>query len=73
MDQSGPREAETVGHLLRLLRDSLNAHESRQERSGSMSGVKSSALAAVNEYFERMRRAAPSIQAYLEDVARRAP
>jgi hypothetical protein len=68
----GPREAEMVGHLLKL-RDSLNAHESRQERSGSMSGVKTSALAAVNDYFERMLRAVPSIQAYLEDVARRAP
>jgi hypothetical protein len=68
----GPREAEMVGHLLRL-RDSLRAHESQQERSGSMSGVKISALAAVNEYFERMLRAVPSIQAYLEDVTRRAP
>jgi hypothetical protein len=68
----GPREAEMVGHLLRL-RDSLRAHESRQERSGAMSGVQTSALAAVNDYFERMLRAVPSIQAYLEDVARRAP
>jgi hypothetical protein len=68
----GPREAEMVGHLLKL-RDSLRAHESRQERSGSMSGVKTSALAAVNDYFERMLRAVPSIQMYLEDVARRAP
>jgi hypothetical protein len=68
----GPREAEMVGHLLKL-RDSLRAHESRQQRSGSMSGVQTSALAAVNDYFERMLRAVPSIQVYLEDVARRAP
>ncbi|MDQ2965408.1 MAG: hypothetical protein M3R57_06135 [Chloroflexota bacterium] len=68
----GPQEAEMVGHLLKL-RDSLRAHESRQERSASMSGVKTSALAAVNDYFERMLRAVPSIQAYLEDIAHRAP
>jgi len=68
----GPREAEMVGHLLRL-RDSLRAHESRQERSAPMSGVQTSALAAVNDYFERMLRAVPSIQAYLEDVVQRAP
>jgi hypothetical protein len=68
----GPQEAEMVGHLLKL-RDSLRAHESRQERSASMSGVKTSALAAVNGYFERMLRAVPSIQAYLEDIAHRAP
>ena len=31
------------------------------------------ALQAVNEYFERALRAVPEIEAYLEDVARRAP
>ena len=38
-----------------------------------MSGISRAALGAVNDYFERMLRAVPEIQAYLEDVARRAP
>jgi hypothetical protein len=68
----GPQEAEMVGHLLRL-RDSLSAREGRAEREDEMTGISAAALGAVNDYFERMLRAMPEIQAYLEDVARRAP
>ena len=69
---TGPQEAEMVGHLLRL-RDSLGAHESHAERQDEMTGITAAALGAVNDYFERMLRAMPEIEAYLEDVARRAP
>ena len=68
----GPQEAEMVGHLLRL-RDSLSAHETHAERLDDMTGISTAALGAVNDYFERMLRAMPEIQAYLEDVASRAP
>jgi hypothetical protein len=68
----GTREAEMVGHLLRL-RDSLSGHETHAQRLDEMSGITTAALGAVNEYFERMLRAMPEIEAYLEDVARRAP
>ena len=65
----GPQEAEMVGHLLRL-RDSLRERETHAERADEMSGCPGAALGAVNDYFERMLRAMPEIQAYLEDVAR---
>jgi hypothetical protein len=68
----GPQEAVMVGHLLRL-RDSLGAREGHAEREDEMTGISAAALGAVNDYFERMLRAMPEIQAYLEDVARRAP
>jgi hypothetical protein len=68
----GPQEAEMVGHLLRL-RNSLQAHESHAERSDEMRGIQTAALGAVNAYFERALRSVPEIEAYLVDIARRAP
>jgi hypothetical protein len=68
----GPDEAEMVCHLLRL-RNSLQARASRVDRTDEMSGIQAAALDAVNEYFEKALRAVPEIEAYLEDVARRAP
>ena len=68
----GPEEAEMVGHLLRL-RNSLQAREARAERTDEMSGIQDAALTAVNSYFERALRSVPEIDAYLEDIARRAP
>jgi hypothetical protein len=68
----GPAEAEMVGHLLKL-RNSLQARESHAERSDEMRGIQDAALGAVNAYFERALRSVPEIQAYLEDVAKRAP
>jgi hypothetical protein len=38
-----------------------------------MSGIQDAALGAVNTYFERALRSVPEIEAYLEDVAKRAP
>ncbi|HEX5590532.1 MAG TPA: hypothetical protein VFX65_09610 [Candidatus Limnocylindrales bacterium] len=68
----GPQEAEMVGYLLRL-RDSLGTRQAHADREDEMAGISSAAVGAVNDYFERMLRAVPEIQAYLEDVARRAP
>jgi hypothetical protein len=68
----GPREAEMVAHLLRL-RDSLRTRKAEAEEVADMSGVQAAALEAVNAYFERMLRAVPGIQAYLEEIARREP
>ena len=68
----GPAEAEMVGHLLSL-RNSLQARESHAQRSDEMSGIQDAALGAVNDYFERALRSVPEIQAYLEDIAKRAP
>ncbi len=68
----GPDEAQMVGHLLKL-RNSLQAHESHAERSDEMSGIQDAALGAVNTYFERALRSVPEIEAYLEDIAQRAP
>jgi hypothetical protein len=68
----GPRESEMVGHLLGL-RNSLAARETHAQRSDEMSGVQDAALAAVNDYFERMLRAVPEIDEYLEAIAERKP
>jgi hypothetical protein len=68
----GPEEAEMVAHLLKL-RNSLQARESHAQRSDDMSGIQDAALSAVNTYFERALRSVPEIEAYLVDVARRAP
>jgi hypothetical protein len=68
----GPREAEMVGHLLRL-RDSCRARKSQAEQADDMRGVQVAALDAVNAYFERMLRSVPEIEAYLQAIALRAP
>ena len=68
----GPEESEMVAHLLKL-RNSLQARESHEERSDEMTGIQDAALGAVNAYFERALRSVPEIEAYLEDIAVRAP
>jgi hypothetical protein len=68
----GPAEAEMVGHLLSL-RNSLQARETHEGRADEMAGIQGAALKAVNDYFEKALRSVPEIEAYLEDVARRAP
>ncbi len=68
----GPAEAEMVAQLLRL-RDSLRDRQASAERQADLSGVQGAALTAVNAYFERMLRALPEIDAYMKDVASRAP
>jgi hypothetical protein len=68
----GPDEAQMVGHLLKL-RDSLQARQPHDQRSTEMSEIQDAALGAVNVYFERALRSVPEIEAYLEDIAARAP
>lgn len=68
----GPTEATMVAQLLSL-RNSLQARESHAQRTDEMSGIQDAALGAVNDYFERALRSVPEIEAYLEDVAARAP
>jgi hypothetical protein len=68
----GPEEAQMVAHLLSL-RNSLEARESHAERSDEMMGIQDAALKSVNDYFERALRSVPEIEAYLEDIAQRAP
>ncbi len=68
----GPEEAKMVGHLLKL-RNSLQARESHESRSEEMAGIQDAALGAVNDYFEKALRSVPEIEAYLEDIAARAP
>jgi hypothetical protein len=64
----GPEEAEMVRRLLRL-RDALSGRADDLDRSGKIAGMRADALHAVNEYFERVLTAIPSIQEYLDGVA----
>jgi hypothetical protein len=64
----GRAEAETVRRLLRL-RDAFSGREDRAGRDGGIVGASSDALHAVNDYFERLIRAVPSIDSYLQSVA----
>jgi hypothetical protein len=68
----GPEEAQMVAHLLKL-RNSLQTRQSHEARSEEMAGIQDAALKSVNDYFERALRSVPEIEAYLEDIARRAP
>jgi hypothetical protein len=68
----GPEEAEMVGHLLRL-RNSVAKRGDAAERAEDMAGISDAAMKAVNDYFERMLRSVPEIDAYLKDVIERAP
>jgi hypothetical protein len=68
----GPEEAEMVGHLLRL-RNSIQKRGAEVDRASDMTGIQDAALSAVNSYFERMLRSVPEIDAYLQEIVRRAP
>ncbi len=68
----GPEEAEMVGHLLKL-RNSIQRHGTEADRASDMAGVQSAALKAVNDYFERMLRSVPEIDAFLKEIVARAP
>jgi hypothetical protein len=80
----GPEEAEMVGHLLHL-RDSVARRDAAGSAGGAvadeqavggaveMATAKEAALKAVNDYFERALRSVPEIDAYLRDIAARAP
>ena len=64
----GPEEAEMVRRLL-AVRDSLTARSGSEARAADVDVVKSRALDAVNDYFERRLREVPSIAACLEELA----
>jgi hypothetical protein len=68
----GPEEAEMVGHLLKL-RNSVQKRGAEADRASDMTGIQDAALSAVNSYFERMLRSVPEIDAYLQEIVRRAP
>ncbi len=68
----GPEEAEMVGHLLRL-RNSIATRGEAAGRAEDMAGISDAAMKAVNDYFECTLRSVPEIDAYLQDVIKRAP
>ncbi|HEX7543582.1 MAG TPA: hypothetical protein VF361_02160 [Candidatus Limnocylindrales bacterium] len=68
----GPKEAEMVGHLLKL-RNSIQKRGAEADRADDMAGVQDAALGAVNGYFERALRSVPEIDAYLKEIVERAP
>jgi hypothetical protein len=68
----GPQEAEMVGHLLRL-RDSIQKRGDEAGRADDMATVQDAAMKAVNDYFERMLRSVPEVDAYLKEIIARAP
>jgi hypothetical protein len=68
----GPEEAEMVNHLLRL-RNSISRREEAADRAEDMAGISDAAMKSVNDYFERMLRSMPEIDAYLKDIIARAP
>ena len=64
----GPAETEMVRRLLRV-RDAVHHREDAGVPSDDIDGARADAMAAVNEYFERVLTGIPTIKAYLEDVA----
>jgi hypothetical protein len=68
----GPEEAEMVGHLMKL-RNSILKRSDEADRAEDMSDVQDAAMKAVNDYFERALRSVPEIDAYLKEIAARAP
>ncbi len=64
----GRAEADMVRRLLHL-RDAIGRRAEAKDRADDIAGVRDDAIRAVNEYFERVLTAVPSIAAYLENVA----
>ncbi len=65
----GRTEAEIVARLLRL-REAIARQARASEISDEVDRCRSEAMEAVDEYFKRALTAVPSINAYLEDIAR---
>ena len=64
-----PAEGEMVRRLLQL-RDAITGRtEHDASRAESIAGVREDALRAVNDYFERVLSAVPTIRSYLDSVA----
>jgi hypothetical protein len=66
----GREEAEMVRRLL-AVRDNLQARRGAAGRTADIDDVKSKALDAVNEYFERRLLDVPAIRAYIEALVAR--
>jgi len=64
----GRAESEMVRRLLRL-RDAVSRREVRRDRTDDIGSVRDDALRAVNDYFERVLTAMPSIKSYLDSVS----
>jgi hypothetical protein len=63
----GKQEADMVRHLLRV-RDTITRADASATRGEDVEGVKTGALQAVNEYFERRLKDVPAIRAYLDEL-----
>ena len=68
----GPEEAVMVGPLLKL-RNSIQSRGTEADREVDMTDIQDAALKSVNDYFERALRSVPEIDAYLKEIAARAP
>src|SRR5450759_796696 len=68
----GPEEAMMIGHLPKL-RNSVQKRGGEGDRAADMAGVQDAALGAANTYFERALRSVPEIDAYLQEIVKRAP
>ncbi|MEX1171867.1 MAG: hypothetical protein WEG56_04555 [Chloroflexota bacterium] len=64
----GPSEADMVRRLLSL-RDALASRADASARADDVATVQADAMGAVNDYFERVLTAVPSIKGYLDNVA----
>ena len=64
----GRAEADMVERLLRL-RDAISSRAGAAGRDDDIEAMQTDAMRAVNEYFERVLTAMPSIKAYLDNVA----
>lgn len=67
----GRLESDMVRRLLEV-RDNLQARRGAAGRTTAVDDVKTQALAAVNEYFERRLRDVPAIRAYIDEAVARA-
>jgi hypothetical protein len=65
----GRAEAEMVRRLLHL-RDALSRRAAAAERSEDITTVQADAMGEVNAYFKRVLTSVPSIQSYLDGVAK---
>jgi hypothetical protein len=63
----GQAESRIVEYLLRV-RDNLSTAADRGERSDEVEGIRSAAMGAVNDYFEKRLRAVPAIVDYLARI-----
>jgi hypothetical protein len=68
----GHAESEMVARLLRL-RDAVSRRDDAAEIAGDVSGARTDAMSAVDEYFKRVLTGVPGIKSYLDEVASSAP